>query len=270
MKKLVSFLALAFAFVVTPSVAADVNYESVTLPAYVIDGSVSFKNSGDTLSFKLSEGYALRFKIIEPAIPDVQEGKVAIIPISQVIDEPAYGNEWGKDNVFPKAADGKLKIPGGIWWEDTREEIKYKITKIETNAFRGCGGIKEVVFGDGLNPETSAIDTIEGEAFSECTALESVSAGSLGGTAFSFPSSLRVLGSRVFLGTELKGDIYIKAPLRAISSAFSGTKIDSLSIDVVGGVGDAFTIPANAFIDCKSLTDVTIAGVENRWEPDRR
>ncbi len=145
--------------------------------------------------------------------------------------------------VFASAADVASGSAGnGITWKlDSNGKLTVtgtgKMTSL-TLLLNQRPKVKSVVIGNGITE-------INNSAFTECTALTSVS----------FPSTLQIIGTSAFEGCTKLASVTLPANLTSIYTyAFAGcTKLSSITIP-----GKVTAIGNSAFKGCTSLTSVTV------------
>lgn len=207
--------------------------ESVTsLGAYAFDDTGHYRNKKNwednvlyfgtfLYSGKYNEAYFdSRLKGDKPYVSDVhnsaryKKGEITVKDGTKVIMENAF--EY-------------CKLITGVTIPDS-------VTKIEKNAFYGCG-FKSITL-------PKYLITIEENTFNYCKSLESVT----------LPKNLKEIGKGAFKGSGSLTKITLPSGLISVGDgAFAGSGLKSVTIPKsVRGVG------AGAFKDCKSLKKVTI------------
>ncbi|MBQ4111586.1 MAG: leucine-rich repeat domain-containing protein, partial [Clostridia bacterium] len=137
------------------------------------------------------------------------------------------------------------------------------VTSIGSDAFRGCSGLKNVIFG-----ENSRLTTISAWAFLNCTSLTSVtipdSVTSIGESIFSNCTNLTSITIPDSVTTIAKGAFYSCTSLTSITIPDSVTTIGNYAFSNCTNL-TSITIPDSvttiggyAFSDCSGLTSITI------------
>ncbi len=164
--------------------------------------------------------------------------------------------QFSNSNDNKNAYKGNVTIPDDISYND----VSYKVTTIDNQAFGGCSSLTSVTIGNNVT-------TIKQVAFWECTKLKTIvipnSVSSIGHTAFyhcrslssiSIPNSVTAIKNMTFQGCTSLTSVTIPNNITTIGNqAFYGcSKITSISIGrSIKSIGE------KAFAKCESLTDVT-------------
>lgn len=183
------------------------------------------------------------------------------------------GGECGENaNWSFDTETGKLTITGtgemaSAPWRDsykddiTSVEIKKGITRIDTDAFKGCISLASVTI-----PGT--VETIAREAFSECVALEKVTiqkgVKEIGKSAFEYcnalkqvtiPGTVETIGEFAFQKCVVLEKVTIQNGVKEIveNAFFSCSKLKQVTIP-----GSIDNIDVYAFNNCKNIEQVTI------------
>ena len=128
----------------------------------------------------------------------------------------------------------------------TSISIPSSVTSIGTASFSGCTSLTTVTFG-----ENSQLESIGNEAFSHCTSLASVT----------IPSSVICIENYSFFGTPfLTNNTGVAIPYSDDANKYFFLRADTsiTSTDSIANWDKVACIAAEAFVDCTSLTSVTI------------
>ncbi len=137
--------------------------------------------------------------------------------------------------------DGEVNIPS--------EVNGYKVTRIESSAFRGCGGLKSVTI-------PSSVTSIDKKAFQACSGIKSFSVAH-DNPIYSSANGLLLTKDGTELIAGVNGDVQIPSGVTSIGErAF----YDCISLTSVTIPSDVASIGEYAFYGCISLTSVTILG----------
>lgn len=139
--------------------------------------------------------------------------------------------------------------------------IPDSVTAIGANAFNGCASLKDITIN-----QSSSLSTIGEKAFAECTTLEEIT----------IPPKVKLIGEDAFYGCMRLNRTYIYDIVAWCNITFSDS--DSNPLRGTGGLGeggelyldgelvtqliipeDVYSVPANAFFSCNSITSVKIS-----------
>ena len=151
---------------------------------------------------------------------------------------------------------GDVKIPGYVM----HNEHRYKVTSIDTCAFRGCTALTSVTIGD-------HVTAIGEQAFRDCPQLRRVNipeyvsviapytfAGCAALDSIVLPTAMTTIGEHAFEGCSSLSTISLPSSINSIGVyAFKGSGLQTLSLP-----GSVKTVSDYAFSECTSLSEVNI------------
>ena len=190
-----------------------------------------------------------------------KKGGATLVAYSRVL---SFTTGEGDSGTLPEGVvidNGVLKTwPNTSIPESGHVTIPSEVTRIENYAFSGCSRLKSITFPNKLKE-------IERYAFQSCTQLQEVtlpnSVTDIGTAAFykcinlhtvTLPNKLQVLPEYVFQDCQALKSIHTKSVHTIKKYAFNGcTRLAKVEFtDALTSLGD------RAFLDCRSLTQVTL------------
>lgn len=187
------------------------------------------------------------------------------VVIPSAVEEIGGSAFYGCRNITSMSLPSSLKTIGNHAFRGCEKlssiEIPNSVTTIGSVAFRDCSGLTSVVIGKSVKSigieafrdctalkslviDNSAVSILQ-QAFEGCTALSSVDLGnsvtsidfwafegcsSL--TSLTIPESVKTIGMAAFYGSPLKSLKILSSELNSKSPAFSGQKLEELTINL--------------------------------------
>ncbi|MBR6223697.1 MAG: leucine-rich repeat protein [Lachnospiraceae bacterium] len=141
-------------------------------------------------------------------ILSVAEAKVQLVVTSKTGEEPKA--------TFKKSTDAKAKkiiVPKTV----TYDGVKYKVTEVSKNAFKGNKTIETVELSEN-------IETVGENAFYGCTSLKNLI----------LPAKVKKIGKNALKGTKVKTLVIksVKLTKKAVKNALKGSKVKTVKVDL--------------------------------------